>query len=81
MKGYELSLEGGPTLQVIASVIGATLLASGGISADEYLDKVEEVAIRLPSVGENRLAALRGQVNAPIPVLELAKKILPFNFR
>ncbi|MBS7286307.1 MAG: hypothetical protein KIH06_03505, partial [Kiritimatiellae bacterium] len=80
-KGYELSLQGGPTLQVIASVIGAALLASGGISADEYLDKVEAVATKLPSVGEDRLAVLRGQVNAPIPVLELAKKILPFNFR
>jgi hypothetical protein len=80
-KGYELSLEGGPTLQVIASVIGAELLLSGGISADEYLDKVEEVAAKLPSVGEDRLTALRAQVNAPIPALELAKKILPFNFR
>ena len=80
-KGYELSLEGGPTLQVIASIIGAALLASGGISADEYLDKVEEVAAKLPSVGEDRLTALRTQVNAPIPALELAKKILPFNFR
>jgi hypothetical protein len=66
---------------VIASVIGAALLASGGISADEYLDKVEEVAAKLPSVGEDRLTALRAQVNAPIPALELAKKILPFNFR
>jgi hypothetical protein len=80
-KGYGLSLEGGPTLQVIASVIGAALLSSGGISADEYLDKVEEVAMKLPLVGEDRLAALRGQVNAPIPELELAKMILPFNFR
>jgi hypothetical protein len=32
-------------------------------------------------VGEDRLAALRGQVDTPILVLELAKKILPFNFR
>lgn len=80
-KGYGLSLQGGPTLQVIASVIGAALLTSGGISADEYLDKVDEVATKLPSVGEDRLAALRGQVDTPIPVLELAKKVLPFNFR
>jgi hypothetical protein len=80
-KGYGLSLQGGPTLQVIASVIGAALLASGGISTDEYLDKVEEVATKLSSVGEDRLAVLRGQVDTPIPVLELAKKILPFNFR
>ena len=80
-KGYELSLEGGPTLQVIASVIGAELLASGGMPSAEYLDKVDEVATKLPSVGEDRLAALRGQVDTPIPVLELAKKILPFNFR
>lgn len=80
-KGYELSLEGGPTLQVIASVIGAALLSSGGILTDEYLDKVEDIAAKVPCIGESRLAALRGQVNAPIPVLELAKKILPFNFR
>lgn len=80
-KGYGLSLQGGPTLQVIASVIGAELLTSGGISADEYLDKVDEVSTKLPSVGEDRLAALRGQVDTPIPALELAKKVLPFNFR
>ena len=80
-KGYGLSLQGGPTLQVIASVIGAALLSSGGISADEYLDKVEEVAALLPGIGERRLAALRRQAEAPVPELELAKTVLPFNFR
>lgn len=80
-RGWELAIKGGPTLQVIAAVIGASLVPLGALSGSEYLAKVEEVAGLLPSIGDIRLEALRNQLSSPIPPLELAKIVLPFNFR
>lgn len=80
-RGYELAKDGGPTLKAISLVIGAGLLPSGGLSAADYLAAVDEVAAQLPAIGETRLAALRAQPGTPVPLLELAKIVLPFNFR
>lgn len=80
-RGYELCLGGGPTLQAIAAVIGAARLGYDGFSKEEYLQKVDEVENLLPNIGEDRIAVLRGQVASPISTLELAAKVLPFNFR
>lgn len=80
-RGYELCLGGGPTLQAIAAVIGAARLGYDGFSKKEYLQKVEEVENLLPSIGADRVAALRLQVINPLPPLELAARVLPFNFR
>lgn len=80
-RGYELCLGQGPTLQVIAAVIGAARLAAGDMSSEEYLEKVEEVASALPDIGAERISALCGQVENPIQPLDLAKAVLPFNFR
>lgn len=80
-RGYELAKDGGPTLKAISLVIGAGLLPSGGLSAADYLAAVDEVAAQLPAIGETRLAALRAQPGNPVPLLELARVVLPFNFR
>lgn len=80
-RGYELCLGQGPTLQSIASVIGAARMSAGDMTKEEYLEKVDEVVAILPGIGESRIAALRHQVESPMSVLELAKTVLPFNFR
>lgn len=80
-RGYALTKDGGPTLKAISLVIGAGLLPSCELSAGDYLAAVGEVAALLPAIGEERLAALRAQPGNPAPPLELAKRVLPFNFR
>lgn len=72
---------GDVTLQAIACVIRAALLAEGEYTREEYLAKAEWVIGRLPALGKERIAALRGQPDNPRPPLELAKILLPFNFR
>ena len=83
-RGYELCLGGGPTLQAIAVVIGAARLGHGGFDKEEYLQKVDEVENLLPSIGAERIEALRAQVkptSTKLSPLELAAQVLPFNFR
>lgn len=72
---------GDVTLQAIACVIRAALLAEGEYTREEYLAKAEWVIGRLPALGKERIAALRNQADCPRPPLELAKILLPFNFR
>jgi len=80
-RGYDLAKTGGPTLQLIACVIAAGLLAEGVLGADEYNAVVEQVLESLPALDEMRLATLRTQASSVIPPMEYAKKVLPFNFR
>ena len=80
-RGYELCLGGGPTLQAIAAVIGAARLCHDGFGKEEYLQKVDEVESLLPNIGADRIATLRSQVESSLPPIELADKVLPFNFR
>lgn len=81
---YQIALEGGPTLLVIATVILAATLyftADDGERHKEYMRHIDDLAKLLPALGEQRFQALRRQANNPIPPLELAKIVLPFNFR
>jgi len=80
-RGYDLAKTGGPTLQLIACVIAAGLLAEGEMKAEDYGAAIEQTAEMLPALGEVRLAALRRQTTAAIPPMDYAQKVLPFNFR
>ena len=84
-KAYRIALEGGgPTLQVIATVIlGAILFLNQGDTTrhEEYSNWIDKLAQELPALGEKRVTVLRNQLKNPIPPLELAKIVLPFNFR
>jgi hypothetical protein len=82
---YDLALaEGGPTLQVIAAVIQDAAFCDGGnVDREAYGNLVACCAEALPALGEARLAALRGQLDPAtrLAPLDLAKAVLPFNFR
>ena len=81
---YDIACQGGPTLQVIAAVIlGAVIYYAPGDAAkrEEFVATVEKVAESLPALGEERIATLRRQPTAFLPPLELARIVLPFNFR
>jgi hypothetical protein len=80
-KGYDLCANGGPTLKAIAAVILGVLLYDGAANRDEYMSKVEEVISILPNIGKARVFAMLSHADKPIPPLELAKVVLPFNFR
>ncbi|MBP5542755.1 MAG: hypothetical protein ILM98_01660 [Kiritimatiellae bacterium] len=82
----ELALadDNGPTLQVIAAVISGSAFCDGGAAdAAAYGDLVACCAEAVPELGEARLAALRGQLDPAtrLAPLDLAKAVLPFNFR
>ena len=80
-QAYALADQGGPTLQIIATVILGALLAEGETDAATYAAKVGSVIAQLPSLGADRFAALREQATSLKPGLSLATKVLPFNFR
>lgn len=80
-RGYALCAHSGPTLRCISCVLLGALLAWNAADQAEYLAKVEEVASLLPALGADRLAALRAHADTPGNPLELAAKVLPFNFR
>ena len=80
-KAYNMALDGGAALHIIASVI------LGGIYS--FTPAVKEILKTLigmtfkeiPDMGNARRNALQEQILHPVPPLELAKKVLPFNFR
>lgn len=80
-QAFALAEQGGPTLQIIATVILGSLLAEGEADAAVYAATVESVIAQLPALGADRFAALREQATNPQPGLLLAEKVLPFNFR
>ena len=80
-QAYALADQGGPTLQIIATVILGALLAEGETDAATYAAKVESALAQLPALGSDRLAALREQATNPQSGLMLATTVLPFNFR
>lgn len=77
----KLAAGGDVTLKVIACVIAGALVAEGAFPLEDYAAKVEEIAKIVPDLGASRLAALRAQSKVPVSALDLAKKVLPFNFR
>lgn len=80
-QAFALAEQGGPTLQIIATVILGSLLEEGEVEASTYAAKVESVIAQLPALGSDRIAALREQTTGPQPGILLAEKVLPFNFR
>ena len=81
---YRLAeVEGGETLMVIAAVIAGAALADG--LADEWpqrLERMLEGIKDIPGLKENgRYQALLDQPTVKLPPLDLAAKVLPFNFR
>ena len=80
-QAFALADQGGPTLQIIATVILGSLLAESEADAATYAAKGESVIAQLPALGPDRLAALREQASNPQSGLALATKVLPFNFR
>ena len=74
--------EGGATLQVIASVIlGGERYYNHDMDGKKLQACIESALSAVPSLGQKRINALKQQVTNPIPPLELAKIVLPFNFR
>lgn len=81
---YRLTLqEGGETVMVIAAVIAGTALArSSEEKWRERFTRALEVAGSIPGLKESgRYQALVDQPTAKLGGLELAAKVLPFNFR
>ena len=69
-------------MQVIATVfLGAIYYYKRDDSIRKQLsEKTEEIIAKLDSIGNDRIAALRRQIESPVEPLELIK-VLPFNFR
>jgi len=83
-QAYRIALlEGGETLMVIAAVIAGAAL-SDGLSGEwpERFTRMVEGVKDMAGLRENgRYQALVDQPIVKLPPLELAAKVLPFNFR
>jgi hypothetical protein len=80
-KARELCAGNDATLHVIEAVILGTILLEDASVEQQYRDLVEKCAAELPDLGKDRIASLRGQPQKRLPALELARIVLPFNFR
>lgn len=80
-RAYEIALEGGATLRAIACVILGGLYYSDKTCQKELQTLTEQVISELPHLGKHRVKVLQCQLESPLPPLELAKEVLPFNFR
>lgn len=78
---YENARTGGPTLQVIACVILNALAPIDPHVAMNFKRHLTGIRKALPALGADRLAALDKALAKPVPPLDLAKAVLPFNFR
>lgn len=81
-RAYNIAITGGLTMQVIATVfLGAIYYYNRDDAIRKQLsEKTEEIIAKLDSMGNDRIAALRRQIESPVEPLELIK-VLPFNFR
>lgn len=78
---YDNARHGGPTLWVIVCVILNALVPLDPAATDDFRRYLDEVKKALPALGEARLAALDGALASPAAPLDLARAVLPFNFR
>lgn len=79
IKGYEIALEGSGVLSVIAAVILSAITRQNPERKGEYINLVDKCAFEIPALGE-RIDILKSYtINKD--ALDLAKKVLPFNFR
>ena len=79
-QAHNLSQGFDATLHIIDAVILGSILTEDPSVRSEYEKLVERCAQEVPALGE-RITILREQSKNPLPPLELAEKILPFNFR
>lgn len=79
-QAHQLSQGYDATLHVIDAVILGSLLLDDNSVVDEYIQLVDTCEKELPYLG-NRINILREQPQVRRPPLDLAKKVLPFNFR
>ena len=80
-RALDLAAGGDLTLQVIATVILGTLLKEDVTDPAVYAEKADSVIAQLPTLGADRIVALREQTANPQSGLRLAAMVLPFNFR
>lgn len=80
-KARELCAGNDATLHVIEAVILGTILLEDSSVLPHYHALIAKCVSELPELGEKRIAILRDQPRKRLPALELAKIILPFNFR
>lgn len=80
IKGYDIALEGSGVLSVIAAVILGAILYQNPKKEDEYMNLLNKCASEIPALGE-RVDILRSHAANKIAPLDLAQKVLPFNFR
>ena len=79
--GYKIAAAGHGPLQVIAAVILGGIYYSDSSVKEELASLTSSIIESMPYLGKERIKALNAQIAEPIPPLELAKTILPFNFR
>ena len=79
--GYKIAAAGHGPLQVIAAVILGGIYYSDSSVKEELASLTSSIIESMPYLGKERIKALNAQIAEPISPLELAKAILPFNFR
>ena len=72
---------GGPTLWVIGCVVLNALADFDPSARDTLRRYLGEIRRELPALGARRLAALERAAKASVPPMDLARAVLPFNFR
>ena len=79
-KAFALTDGADVTLHVIGAVILGAMLLDDESMTGNYNSLVERCAKELPDLGD-RLVVLKNQPQIHCPPIELAKQVLPFNFR
>ncbi len=77
---YDIAMQGSGTLHVIAAVIAGIRLLLEPERESEYLELVAICEKEVPRLG-GRIDILKEHIQKKYSPLELAEKILPFNFR
>ena len=77
---YEIAMTGAGTMHVIGAVILGSLLLLQPEREQEYRELVDRCAAEIPALGE-RLNILQRHCDCKYQPLELAARVLPFNFR
>ena len=77
---YNIAQQGKGTMHVIACVILGAVLLEHPEKENDYRLLIEQCAKEIPALG-SRLEILRKHITQKYAPLELAKQILPFNFR
>lgn len=78
---FNMAIEGGATLHIIACVILGSIYYYDKNVRDK-LEHLTSITLReIPNINDKQIAALKNQLVEPCSPMELAKIVLPFNFR